>query len=148
MEKIEKSSLSLTNRVKFLSITFLGTVFILVFRHISYEKLTEFNDDQMVTELNFDLGRETGVKHNSENFTEYFIKNNGEIRYLIYNRVSKCGSTTTYNLLKKLSSPNNFEHVSYYNKTDLKRKIPHRMTENMTNALTLEFQNYESSKFG
>ena len=114
-----------------LGITFIGAVFIYIFHQT------------VKTELNFVIRRETGVKYNSENLTEYFTKKNGEIFYVVYNRVPKCGSGGTSNLLEQLSNTNNFESVFHYDKTD-----KHQLTVDVTRALTSEFQNYESRKFG
>jgi len=133
MGKLEKNRNSLTNRVKCLGITFIGAVFIYIFQQKT----------ELKTELNFDFRRESGVKHNSENLTEYFTKQNGEIFYVVYNRVPKCGSGGTSNLLEQLSKTNNFESVFHYDKTD-----KHQLTEDVTRALSSEFQKYESRKFG
>jgi len=118
----------------------IGALFIYVFHHFTNWQLTRFNENQPV---NFVIDRETGLNENAEKLANYFTKKNEEIFYVVYNRVAKCGSTTTYNLLEKLSKTNNFENVFHYEKSD-----KHQLTDNTTRALTSEFRDYESSKNG
>ena len=60
---------------------------------------------------------------------------------MVYNRVAKCGSTTTYNLLGRLAEKNKFFNWFHYNKTDI-----HRLNQTTIQELTHEWEDFQHQR--
>ena len=79
----------------------------------------------------------------SMSLEQYFTPKNHEVFYVIYNRVPKCGSTTTEHVLQRLSDTNRFENWFHYNHTD-----KHRMADEQIQFMSTEFAEFQKTSRG
>ena len=137
-------------------------IFILIFIFYFFALFDKNDKDfsSMKTFREISANKRRKIQRENEEILKKILTKNGEIgskneeidtkigskkvtQNVIYNRVGKCGSTTTEHIFENLSKSNKFKNAFHFNKTD-----KHQLTVEMIKSITKELQNYNSRKFG